>query len=387
MDYQSRNQCFHRVPVMADLIKLSRSEVRVGRPLPWPVFDSDGKLLLKQGHIVENPAQLERLLARGSHPPFPESVRSKSDDSAQPEKNHPFIECPLLLERLDGALAAIGKKSAVQRRVLDLSERIEQLCREDADASLALIHLYSGNSSAAEQSLFCAFLCTLLAQKLAMDAKRINALTAAALTANLALLPYQDKLNSLKSALTTEQRTIVEKHPMLSVAALKAADVNDSLWLQIILQHHEKSNGTGYPEHATEPRILPEARILSACESYVALISNRGYRERVLPSTAILTLQQADQSEAESQGVDALYELLGPFAPGCFCQLANQEIALVTHRGKAEDHPRVQALVAASGKPFFGSFARDTRQDEFRPVKQVLPVSLAKINVPALWGC
>ncbi|MDQ2076422.1 HD-GYP domain-containing protein [Marinimicrobium sp. ABcell2] len=370
---------------MADLIKLSRSEIRVGRPLPWPVFNVEGKLLLKQGHIVENEAQLERLLARGSHPPFPDGVRAKSDDATYAEKNQPFVEYLSLLARLDSALDAVAKKVPVHRRLIELSERIDELSREDADACLALIHLYSPDSSAAEQSLFCAFLCALLGEKMGVEAQRLSALTSAGLTANLALLPYQDKLNGLKGALTPEQRNIVEKHPLISVAALQATDVQDSLWLQIILQHHERSNGKGYPKQATDTHFLPEARIVAACESYLAMISNRGYRDRLLPSTAMLTLQQADQSETESQVVDALSELLGPFAPGCFVQLANQELALVTHRGKTPDCPRVHALVSASGKPFFGSFARDTRLEEFRPVKQVPPVSLASINVPALW--
>lgn len=373
--YQRRNQCFLQGVDMSELSKLSRSEVRVGRPLAWPVFDSEGQLLLKQGHIVESQAQLERLLDRGYHPPISEGGRNTASDLAHTEKTQPLIEWPLLLGRLEKALDSVAKRNATQQRLRDLGERLEHLCQADADASLALIHLYSGDANALEQNLFCALLCALMGRHLALEPARINTLIAAALTAKLALLPYQDKLNSLKAALTPEQRAIVDKHPALSVEALQAADIHDPLWSQIILQSHELG----------EPGTVPEARILAVCETYTALISHRGYRERALPGAALLALQQADQSPAQSQAVDALGELLGPFPPGCFVQLVNQEIALVTHQGKQRDQPRVQSLVAASGKAFFGSFTRDTHLDEYRPVQQVPPVSLTAINLPALW--
>ena len=365
---------------MTELTKLSRSEVRVGRPLAWPVFDSEGQLLLKQGHIVESQAQLERLLERGYHPPISEGGRNKASDLAHTEKTRPLIEWPLLLERLEKALDAVAKGTATQQRLRDLAEHLERLCQADADASLALIHLYSGDANALEQNLFCALLCALMGRHLALEPARFNTLIAAALTTKLALLPYQDKLNNLRTALTPEQRSIVDKHPARSVEALQAAGIDDPLWLKIILQAHVKS------EPQSGSKMVPEARILSACEAYTALISKRGYRDPALPGAALLTLQQADQTPAQSQVVDALGELLGPFPPGCFVQLTNQEIALVTHRGKHRDQPQVQSLMAASGKAFFGSFTRDTRQDEFRPVQQVPPVSLTAINLPALWN-
>src|SRR5690625_461604 len=364
---------------MTELTKLSRSAVRVGRPLAWPVFDREGQLLLKQGHIIESQAQLERLLDRGYHPPISEGGRHNAGDLAHNEKPRPLIEWPLLLERLEKALDAVAKRNAAQQRLRDLAEHLERLSQADADASLALIHLYSGDANALEQNLCCALLCALMGRHLALAPEQINRLIAAALTAKLALLPYQDKLNNLKTALTPEQRAIIDKHPMRTVEALQTADIDDPLWLQIILQAHAS------PELESGPGVLLEARVLATCEAYTALIGRRGYRERSQPGAALMTLQQADQSVAQSDVVDALGELLGPFPPGCFVQLTNQEVALVTHQSKHRDQPRVQSLVAASGKAFFGSFVRDTREDEFRPVRQVPPVSLTTINLPALW--
>src|SRR5690625_5380157 len=94
-----------------------------------------------------------------------------------------------------------------------------------------------------------------MGRRLALAPEQINRLIAAALTAKLALLPYQDKLNNLKTALTPEQRAIIDKHPMRTVEALQTADIDDPLGRQIILPAHAS------PEQNSEPQVLLEERV------------------------------------------------------------------------------------------------------------------------------
>jgi hypothetical protein len=48
------------------LLKLMQNLVRLGEPLPWGVRDAQGNLLLAQGHVVANSAQLAAILERGA---------------------------------------------------------------------------------------------------------------------------------------------------------------------------------------------------------------------------------------------------------------------------------------------------------------------------------
>lgn len=51
--------------VALELTPIRLSDVSVGKPLPWPVFDNQRKLLLREGYVVETAAQAEQLIVRG----------------------------------------------------------------------------------------------------------------------------------------------------------------------------------------------------------------------------------------------------------------------------------------------------------------------------------
>src|SRR5512133_3350913 len=49
------------------MLRLPRSKVQIGTPLPWSVRDAQGWLLLSRGHMVESEHQLDQLLQRGAY--------------------------------------------------------------------------------------------------------------------------------------------------------------------------------------------------------------------------------------------------------------------------------------------------------------------------------
>lgn len=54
---------------MSDLARLAPGLLTVGKPLPWPVYDEKGHLLVAQGYVVQNDTQLARLNERGFYVP------------------------------------------------------------------------------------------------------------------------------------------------------------------------------------------------------------------------------------------------------------------------------------------------------------------------------
>ena len=52
---------------MKKALKLHKGHIRVGRPLPWDVYDSSDHLLLSCGYVIDKEAQLEALLERGMY--------------------------------------------------------------------------------------------------------------------------------------------------------------------------------------------------------------------------------------------------------------------------------------------------------------------------------
>jgi HD-GYP domain-containing protein (c-di-GMP phosphodiesterase class II) len=76
----------------------------------------------------------------------------------------------------------------------------------------------------------------------------------------------------------------------------------------IALSHHEKMNGTGYPEHRVGEDIPLEARIVAVADIFDALTSHRPYKEAWSNQDAFKLLQELSGEELEAACVNALIE-------------------------------------------------------------------------------
>ena len=373
-----------------NLVRLAPGLLDVGKPLPWPVFNENGQLLVAQGHVIQNEGQLERLYELGRYDPpqrWERPVLEEDTDVEALDDVDPFHEYGALLVELERMAASVASREEdAQTKITSLAKRIHVLCRSDKDAALALIHVYSVKPTAYEQTLFHGILSWFMAQKLSLKKDQLVTLMAAAVTANLALLPYQDKLNQSRSTLTEAQREIIRKHPERSARALEAAGMENRVCLEVIRQHHEKSDGTGYPRGLKGDAIMKEARIIAAAERYVAMITRRAYRSRCRADEALRSIIASATEPADRAVVQALYKTLGRYPPGALVKLKNDETAVVIHRPKADKPVDVRVLLTAQGHPYLNPFPRDTEQDEWRVDRVVVPDVLPALDLPALWG-
>jgi len=374
---------------MADFVKLSRSAVKVGKPLLWPVFDAQGNLLLEKGYIVQTEGQLSQLIERGCYCPsqlFSKTSGANEQAPREPVRSKPSEKYQSFLARLEVAhTSLINKQEDAQNRILELTKAIHKFCKDNPDSAIGFVHLKAPDARGHERDLLYCFLCNLLGRQLQWPLSRLGALMSAALTANLAANDLFDQLITVAQELTPEQRQEVRKHPELGARLVYAAGIRNALWIHTIEQHHERFDGGGYPKGLTLDQTLDEARILHLVEHYLALIGSRAYRPVSLASTALLSLQQSDQSERDAEFVDALAELLGPYPPGCFVKLTSGEVGVITRRGKEPQCPQAKAVVRANGEPLFGSLLRDTREEPYRATQMVEPVSLPSVNLEAFW--
>lgn len=374
------------------LVPISQGQVKLHKPLPWPVYDLDRNLLLNQGFVITSPGQLERLLKRGLFQVRAPEEEPVEEAVLEPEPVHapmnPFAEYGDLVSRLEMVLDAVTRQQPdAERKVLQLAKTVDHLCASDADACLALIYIYSLQPTAYEQALFHCILCNLIARHIALEPPRLIGLMAASLTANVAVLRHQDRLNNLPTALSTEQRAVINRHPELSAQAIRGCGVSNALWIQIVEHHHERGSGQGYPDGLAGVQIVQEALILALVERYTAMITTRAYRGRYSPAHAMqLLLEESEHSPAETDLVKVLIQLLTPNPPGCFVRLQNNEVAVMTRRNPDSLVPHAWAVTNGQGNAYLCALPRDTRIQDLSPAEQMEPLHLEWLNIPALWG-
>lgn len=371
---------------MTELVRIAPGALTIGRPLPWDVYDTDGNILLRQGYVIQTNSQLEQLFERGRFKPR-KIERPQEEVFEDNRERNPFADYPDLLHSLEATLNAITESDpSAQKRLLGIARMIERTCTESPDASLALVHLYSIGPVIYEQILFYAILCQFIGRQFGLEEKRIGVLTAAALTANLALVPIADKLNASNTVLNDEQRGVIRKHPQRSIQALKAAGIDNKLLFTIIAQHHEQADGSGYPKGLSGTEIRPEAEILALAERYVAMITKRAYRQRMNVANARKLIANLADGKFRPAIPKALLQVLGEFPPGILVRLENNEVGVVTRRPVRARGPFVKAIFGPRGNRYTGTFERDTSEPDFGIQSLEEPEVMPSMDFSLVWG-
>jgi HD-GYP domain-containing protein (c-di-GMP phosphodiesterase class II) len=371
---------------LASLVRIAPGALVIGRPLPWDVYDADGNVLLRQGYVIQTNSQLEHLFERGRFKPRKIDL-PQEEEFQDNRKRNPFADYAELLITLETTINAItSREESAEKRLLGLSRMLERTCVEAPDATLALVHLYSVNPNIHEQILFYGILCQFIARQFGLDNKRTRILTAAALSANLALVPVADKLNSSNIILSREQREVIQKHPDRSIRALEAAGITNKLLHKIIAQHHEYSDGSGYPENLSGSDILPEAEILALAERYVAMITKRAYRTRMDIIKARKMVSTLADGKFRPAIPRALLDVLGYYPPGVLVRLDNNEVGVVTRRANKSRGPFVQAIFNPRGHRYNGTFERDTSLMDYMIREPEEPETMPSMDFSMLWG-
>jgi len=127
-----------------------------------------------------------------------------------------------------------------------------------------------------------AYLSNLLGQTLGFPQERLEKLYMAALLHDVGKLFIDSRILNKKGSLTDEERREIEKHSVYGYNILKdILKKNNSLSgiEEIILQHHERFDGSGYPNRIKGNSILLESRIIFLADAVDAMLSKRAYRD------------------------------------------------------------------------------------------------------------
>jgi PAS domain S-box-containing protein len=133
--------------------------------------------------------------------------------------------------------------------------------------------------TAGHQQRVSALACA-IAEEMGLASEKIQGLQMAASIHDLGKLRVPPDILSKPGALTDHEFGIIETHPEVAYEILKAIEFPWPI-AEIILQHHERLDGSGYPAHLTDDEILVEAQILGVADVVDAMASHRPYRPQL----------------------------------------------------------------------------------------------------------
>ena len=145
---------------------------------------------------------------------------------------------------------------------------------------------------------------TSLAKKLNMRQEDVENLQYACLLRDAGSIDVPYEILSKTSQLSPEEFKIIRNHPTKGVELIKPVDFLKPV-LPIILYHHEKYDGTGYPTGLKKEQIPLGARIMAVVDAMEAMIRGRPYKETLSVHEAIEELKRNSGTQFDPKVVDA----------------------------------------------------------------------------------
>lgn len=145
--------------------------------------------------------------------------------------------------------------------------------------------------------------------------------------------------------LTDDEFQIMQSHAELGGQLLEKTDGVPSIACAIAGQHHERFDGTGYPQHLKNGDITHFGQLASIVDVYDALTSNRIYHQGMTPFVALKKLYEWSKSHFDETLVQHFIRVIGIYPVGTLVRLESGVLGVVIKPGEQDLlHPVVRAI-------------------------------------------
>jgi putative nucleotidyltransferase with HDIG domain len=151
------------------------------------------------------------------------------------------------------------------------------------------------------------FYCTLLTEKLGLNDKDKKNLIYSAYLHDVGKINIPEEILMKIDPLTNEEWEVMKNHPQKAVEIIENINSLKDM-VPIVLQHHERLDGRGYPTGAAGGDILLEARIIAIADSYDALVADRVYRKGMTQAEAVAVLREGSGTHYDTDILDVFTE-------------------------------------------------------------------------------
>jgi diguanylate cyclase (GGDEF)-like protein len=236
-------------------------------------------------------------------------------------------------------ISAAGRARAVE---------IGQKAREAATAALASVLAPMPHYRGQPSALIASIVVT-LGRQLQLSDTEIDRLRVAALLHDVGKVAVPEEILEKPTALTSSEWRTVVQHPRIGQVILEqAAALKDAV--PIILHHHERYAGHGYPFGLRAHEIPLGARIVAIADAYDAMINDRPYKRAISHEQAVAELRRHAGTQFDPELVELFCDLYADHAP--------------------EPDPTVQAIAASGAAHGAGALVLPPDPTGSRPVRK-----------------
>ena len=319
----------------------------------------------RSGFVLKDPKDLERILAssiqeiwidsnKGLDVPSGESTVSEAQSEAQVEqelqaaaqaqRQTEAVGVAVELERAAQICrqsrqavmsmfqeARMGKAvdaASAQRLVDEISDSVTR----NASALISLARLKTADDYTYMHSVAVCAMMIALARQLGLDEAQTRSAGLAGLLHDLGKAAMPIEVLNKPGKLTDAEFTIMKSHPAEGHRMLQALESVDPIALDVCLNHHEKTDGSGYPKGLRNGEISLFAKMGAVCDVYDAITSNRPYKTGWDPAESLRKMAEWASGHFDPQVFQAFVKSLGIYPIGSLVRLASGRLGVVVEQ-------------------------------------------------------
>ncbi|MFA5145201.1 MAG: HD domain-containing phosphohydrolase [Candidatus Omnitrophota bacterium] len=152
-------------------------------------------------------------------------------------------------------------------------------------------------------------LVTAIGHQMHLDEKKIESLKYASLLHDTGKIDIPLEILTKTTKLTVKEYNIIKKHPLKGAQILRPLQVLKPV-IPIIMHHHERYDGTGYPSRLRKGQIPQGARIMAVADAFEAMVYGRPYRERMNIASAVKEIKKKSGTQFDPKMVEAFLKVI-----------------------------------------------------------------------------
>jgi len=378
--------------VLGKMHPVSQRELSVLKQWKVPFVMTAGKSVKKNEDAAEPVEETEALPDKGE---VSTGKAAKKDQKETAENailqlpdilNHSelYTEYLAIILKMDIFLTEVKKRKPVTPRPIDgIALRLRNLLAADRASVISFIlSAQIPDREMAKALIDTAILAETIANFMKLPEDYIDDLVLASLLHDCGMLRVSDTILKKKGQLSDTEMQTVAAHTVYGYKAVLSEFMYTERIAMLVLQHHERWDGKGYPNGLDKDSIEIGARIIAVVDAFVAMTSQKAYRSALLGYDAMKTLLADKGRRFDYEVIKAMIQSIGVYPIGSIVLMNDTSIARVI--GIIPDaplRPLIRVLIDETGHQYPNNKGKSIDLREYKNtfiIKAVDPLIYSK---------